>query len=348
MELASLKDGRIGDAATSSLGPLFMRGLPKAKRAGHVEKTLAKLAKRFDGSPETLFLVGGAWRAFAQLDMARCGYSMPVLHDYRLTPEAIEATNKLIAKSSYEEIKTQAETISTARLPYLADTGELLSQIVAQFAPETTAVSAYGLREGLLFEQMPEEIRELDPLVEAARYLEETSARFPGFSGRIYHWLIPLFPEADRLEQRLIRAACHLHDVAWRTHPDYRAAVCFETVTRGNLGGVSHRDRVRLGIALSWRYRRRYGMASMERMQDLIDDQDRVWAETLGRALRLGALLSGGTVSLLRRSNISLEGESGLVLRLEAGAKVQSGGSVERRFGSLASAMGREGRIEQG
>ena len=43
------------------------------------------------------------------------------------------------------------------------------------------AVSAYGLREGLLYRQMPESMRLLDPLIEACRHMEAAAARSPGF-----------------------------------------------------------------------------------------------------------------------------------------------------------------------
>jgi exopolyphosphatase/guanosine-5'-triphosphate,3'-diphosphate pyrophosphatase len=57
------------------------------------------------------------------------------------------------------------------------------------------------------------------------------------------------FPRAED-RKRLIKAACLLHDVSWRAHPDYRAEVCFDNATRANLGGLKHAERVFLGLAL--------------------------------------------------------------------------------------------------
>ena len=49
----------------------------------------------------------------------------------------------------------------------------------------------------------------------------------------------------DKLnDQRLYHAACLLHDTNWKSHPDYRAEVSFETVTRANLGGIDHEGRL--------------------------------------------------------------------------------------------------------
>jgi exopolyphosphatase/guanosine-5'-triphosphate,3'-diphosphate pyrophosphatase len=63
------------------------------------------------------------------------------------------------------------------------------------------------------------------------------------------------FPAPSMSGKRLIRAACLLHDVSWRAHPDYRAEVCFDNATRANLGGLTHGERVYLGLALLHRYK---------------------------------------------------------------------------------------------
>ncbi len=41
----------------------------------------------------------------------------------------------------------------------------------------------------------------------------------------------------------------------WRAHPDYRAELCFESVTRANVAGIDHPERVFLGLALLNRYK---------------------------------------------------------------------------------------------
>ena len=41
-----------------------------------------------------------------------------------------------------------------------------------RFEPEGVGVSAYGMREGMLYRQMPEAMRLQDPLLEACRHME--------------------------------------------------------------------------------------------------------------------------------------------------------------------------------
>jgi exopolyphosphatase/guanosine-5'-triphosphate,3'-diphosphate pyrophosphatase len=132
---------------------------------------------------------------------------------------------------------------------------EVLKALVRELKPREIAVSSYGIREGLLYEQMSEALRHRDPLIEAARHAEASSARMPGFGRALYHFVEPLFPRAKYEKLRLVRAACLLHDVSWRAHPDYRAEVCFDNATRANLGGLTHGERVYLGLALLHRYK---------------------------------------------------------------------------------------------
>jgi exopolyphosphatase / guanosine-5'-triphosphate,3'-diphosphate pyrophosphatase len=106
--------------------------------------------------------------------------------------------------------------------------------------PERVAISAYGLREGLLYRQMPEAMRRRDPLIEACRHMEKAMARCPGFGAALYEWLLPLYVGMPEAEKRLVRAACLIHDINWRGHPDFRAELCFESVTRANICGIDH------------------------------------------------------------------------------------------------------------
>ena len=71
----------------------------------------------------------------------------------------------------------------------------------------------------------------------------------------LFNFIMPLFETSDKNFVRLIKAACFLHDVSWRAHPAYRAEVCFDNVTRANLGGIDHQGRAFLAIALLYRYK---------------------------------------------------------------------------------------------
>ena len=95
---------------------------------------------------------------------------------------------------------------------------------------------------------MPQRLRDRDPLIEACRFAEQKDARLPGFGRALHRFIAPLFKALPDHRQRIIRAACLLHDVSWRAHPDYRHEACFDNATRANLGGMTHPERVFLGL----------------------------------------------------------------------------------------------------
>jgi len=186
---------------------------------------------------------------------------------------------------------------------------------------------------------MPEAMRLLDPLVEACRHMEAAAARSPGFGAALHQWLAPLYPDRTPAEDRLMLAACLLHDVNWRAHPDYRAELCFETATRGNIAGIDHAERVFLGLALLNRYKATAPAEELQRYGGLLTPERAQQAAVLGRAMRLGAMLSGAARGVLDHAAIGRD-DDGLSLTLTGPGKAFAGEAVERRLAMLGGRLG--------
>uniref|UniRef100_UPI0040471B25 Ppx/GppA family phosphatase n=1 Tax=Yoonia sp. TaxID=2212373 RepID=UPI0040471B25 len=292
MELADLADGRVGKRVTSALGPLKLREIKGGKKAvkAYVKDTIAGLHTQMDNETAMrLFLVGGSWRAIARIDMDRRGYPLTVLHEYRMSARQISKTADYIASWDPQELRQRCN-ISDSRMALVPLAVIVLKALMRQFKPKDVAVSSYGIREGMLYEQMPRELRERDPLIEACRFAEAKDARLPGFGRLLYDFVRPLFPRANWQRKRIIKAACLLHDVSWRAHPDYRGEVTFDNATRANLGGLKHYERVLLGLALLNRYTNKHS-ARFDPLFAMLDAPQIKEAEVLGKAMRLGAML---------------------------------------------------------
>ncbi|AEM40217.1 Ppx/GppA family phosphatase [Ketogulonicigenium vulgare] len=342
MELADLADGKIGQRVTSPLGPLKLREV-KGGQAGldaYIAREIATLheSMQFEAAMR-LFLVGGSWRAIARIDMERRNYPLTIVHEYRMTAEAVAATRAYIADADLNDLRGRCD-ISEDRMALVPLAIQVLDALCQTFQPKDIAVSSYGIREGLLYEQMSPALRETDPLIASARHSEAQNARLPGFGDVLYDFIMPLFPDADWQRKRIIRAACLLHDVSWRAHPDFRAEVCFENATRANLGGLKHEERIFLGMALMHRYSSKKQKRFADIFAYLPEDEQRQ-AAILGRAMRLGAMLwigaheAPGTL-VLRRDGDKLEVE----LSLERRAEPLFGEVAQARLKNLANAMG--------
>ncbi|WP_294931931.1 Ppx/GppA family phosphatase [uncultured Paracoccus sp.] len=344
MELAVIEDGKVGVRATSPLGPFRLQQVEGGSEAlrGHIRSVVEGLGDKLGRDHKRIFLVGGSWRAIARLDMLRRDYPMTVLHEYRMTPQDVRKTVDWIAEGDLSALRSRAG-ISASRIELVPLASQVLRELAAFFQPESFAVSSYGIREGLLYEKMPDSLRRRDPLIESARFSERQMARMPGFGKKLYHFLHPLFEDVPPEHDRLIRAACLLHDTAWRAHPDYRADACFDNITRSNLAALSHPERVFLGLALLYRYRNSRNTA-MESLFSLLDAEQMKNAEILGRALRFGAMFAvkdpseAGTLKLNRKKNL-------LELRLTGLGQILMGEVAEARLKSLSAALGVEFRI---
>ncbi|GAB4269006.1 MAG: Ppx/GppA family phosphatase [Pararhodobacter sp.] len=340
MELAEVGDNTVGRRVSSPLGPFRLQKIPGGKKGlrNHIDKTLKELRDVVGGDHKTLYLVGGSWRALARLDMERRSYPLTVLHEYRMTPKSIRKTLDWIKDQDVKTLRARTG-ISPERLALLPIAGVILRQILNVFRPREIFVSSYGIREGILFEQMPEQLRARDPLIEASRHLEKSMARMPGFGRKLFDFLMPLYKTVPHERLRLVRAACLLHDVNWRAHPDYRSESCFDTATRANLGGLDHQGRVYLGLALMNRYKTSGTDSRLTPVLKLLTEEEIKHAIMLGRAMRFGAMFTmGGPADAAELRYYPKKKK--LELILQPGAEPLFGEVAAQRFQALAKTLG--------
>ncbi len=340
MELAEVRAGEIGQRVTSALGPLSLQRFAGSDKAldTHIARIVAGLVERMGRRHRRLYLVGGSWRAIARVDMERRAYPLHVLHEYRMTRDDVTATVALIEATEVARLRVQTG-IGEARMSLVPLAARVLASVVGGFRPQEIAISSYGIREGLLYEQMPAALRARDPLLEGCRHAEARDARLPGFGDMLFSFVRPLFPGLAADRERLVRAACLLHDVSWRAHPDYRHEVCFDNATRANLAAISHDERIWLGVALLHRYKNSRSGSRHAPLFALLPPEALREAEVLGKAMRFGAMFSVKDPEDMGR--LSWQPRKGLLtLRLSPHGEPLFGEVAAARFASLAAAMG--------
>jgi exopolyphosphatase/guanosine-5'-triphosphate,3'-diphosphate pyrophosphatase len=345
MELAEVSGGAVGRRVSSALGPFRLQQVAGGKKglARHIRDTVEALADEIGRGHERFYLVGGSWRAFARLDMERRAYPLTVLHEYRMGPQSVLQTANWIAEADIATLRAKTG-MSAARMDLVPIAAQVLRQIVLTFHPKEIDVSSYGIREGLLYEQMPKRLRLRDPLIEACRHAERTMARMPGFGKKLFQFILPIFRDLPENRLRIVKAACLLHDTTWRAHPDYRAEACFDNATRANLGGLSHPERVYLGLALLHRYKNSRAGSRMAPLFALLDDHQLREAEVLGKAMRFGAMFAvrspedAGEIIWRQKKKV-------LDLRLNPETRALFGEVAEARFASLAEALGATAQV---
>ncbi len=341
LELVRVRRGKIEDRVSFPLGVLRIGPL-RAKRGKVLERYVARLVREAGwtakGQGLPLYLVGGSWRALARLDMELSDYPLPIIHQYSMTAATITRLSRTIPQLSKPRLKA-IPGLSSGRTATLADAAALLGVLMRQLGSRTTVVSAYGLREGLLYEHLKPADRSLDPLIVAAREEGRLLGRFPEHGDLLDRWLAPLFTTEPPAMARLRHTACLLADVGWRANPEFRAERGVEVALHGNWVAIDAPGRGMLAQAL---YTSLGGdLAAADPVGRLASPAAVKSATAWGLAMRLGQRMSGGLAGPLKRSSLADDGVS-LTLTFRSDDRGLYGEAVERRHTALATALGRK------
>jgi exopolyphosphatase/guanosine-5'-triphosphate,3'-diphosphate pyrophosphatase len=306
--------------------------------ARYVARLVREAGWMAKGQGLPLYLVGGSWRALARLDMELSDYPLPIIHQYSMTAATITRLSRTIPQLSRPRLKA-IPGLSSGRTATLADAAALLGVLMRQLGSRTTIVSAYGLREGLLYEDLKPADRTLDPLIVAAREEGRLLGRFPEHGDLLDRWIAPLFTTEPPAMARIRHTACLLADVGWRANPEFRAERGVEVALHGNWVAIDAPGRGMLAQAL---YTSLGGDLSAGETVGLLASPAAVKSATAwGLAMRLGQRMSGGLAGPLKRSGLADDGVS-LTLTLRPDDRGLYGEAVERRHNALAAALGRK------
>jgi exopolyphosphatase/guanosine-5'-triphosphate,3'-diphosphate pyrophosphatase len=345
LELIRIADGKPGDRVSLPLGTLrhdVLRG-KSTKQIAHMLRDDIAALKGTDGFPIEnglpFYMIGGSWRTFARLHMHDVGYPLTILSNYQMPPDSPTRLTRLVNDAA---ALAQTRVVASARIAALPGATALLAGVVRLLEPSELITSIYGLREGLLFDQLSEAERHQDPLIAAVRFEGERLARFPFHGDALADWIAPVFAGQSEGDARLCRAACLLSDSVWNVNPEYRADHALDLALDGNWPGVVASDRAVIAAALWTVHAGKRTLPEM--LVGLAKPGALAQAVIWGLAIRLAQRLDGGTGGALADSRIDGDGDI-LRLRLSRQAVRLRSSSVQRRLQALGEALG-YGRVE--
>ncbi|MEE8439232.1 MAG: Ppx/GppA family phosphatase [Micropepsaceae bacterium] len=343
LDMVTVRDGRTGAAESLPFGPLRLMdvsdgNLAKARKIVVKGLEKSRLGDGLEG--RTLYAVGGIWRAFARLDMDEQDYPLRVLHHYRIPTSRALKLCKLVSslsQKSLDKIKSVQKRRSEA-LPFGA---LVLEQMIQVFGLKEVAVSAYGLREGLLQWKLTREEAEKDPLIEFAADWNAREARAPGHGKELFDWMAPLFSQESNAERRVRLAACLMSDVGWRRHPDDRALGAFRQILRGAYAGADHAERALMASAIYYRYSGERSYPERAGMNRLMAPQLAKRALIIGLAARVAYSISGALMGELLRTPLCADGDA-LSLEVPSDRQPLISDRVGKYLNDLAKEVGRK------
>lgn len=344
LELIRLANaGGADEAATLPLGP-FALGAPRPldpdRTRRLIEAALTPHADRF--ATRHFHAVGGAWRNLALFQMELADYPLHVAHQYELSRSDALSVSRLVARQSRASLE-RMQGLSKKRIETLPYSAVVLEALIEALGVERITISAFGVREGMLWEAMEPDVRARDPLIEGCEALTAARGSSPELGGALEAWLTPAFeklsPVFGARDPVLLAAACRLADLGARLHPDHRADLAFEQVLRAPIAGMNHPERAFLASVAFSRHTSATTPPEGEAVSRVIGAERRQRARALGAAVRLGCDLSGRNPRLLEKSSLTIQTER-LALTAAAGwSDMLLGEQTAKRAQTLASAL---------
>lgn len=316
-------------------------------------KTLDRMAGR------AFYAVGGTWRSLARLHMHQSNYPLSIMHHYSVEAAAMLEFCQRIGEAPLEAANGLA-VISASRRALLPYGAVVLAEIIRRGAPARIVISALGVREGLLYERLPTNIKIQNPLIAATRAMNAQYARSPLYGDELCAFTDRLFEQvyrhhasdgtADGLvdetrdETSLRHAACYLSDLGWRAHPDYRGEHALNMIAYANFTGVDHAGRAFLALAASYRH---IGLEQEidTRMKSLVSVRTLERARVLGAVLRVAFVLTAAMPGILPRLGIEATLDR-LSLRLPADLAALKNERLCNRFRELGTLLTRAAVLE--
>ena len=349
LELVRLTDGWPEQGLTLPLGPFALTPV-SGFDAGHVRSAVVAQLRPHKTRlvADNLNVVGGAWRNLALLHMRVCNYPLEILHQFEIPRREALETTRFVSQQSRGSLEG-IDGISRRRVDALPHAAVVLEALIEQLDLRTVTVSAYGLREGLLFEAMAPAVRNTDPLIDGCAALGARHDVAEALGAALQDWLQPAFsalePCFGARDATLVAAACRLADLGAQLHPDHRADLVFEQVLRSPIPGMDHAERAFLACAVFGRHTASTTTPDGEIITRLLRPDRYKRARALGAAIRLGCDLSGRSPELLAHVSLDLTEQNVYLRPVTEWIPILLSEQTRKRAATLASLLGRQLKI---
>ncbi|MEQ8286820.1 Ppx/GppA family phosphatase [Thalassospira sp.] len=344
LELVLLENGAIKKRVSLPLGAMRLQavfGSDRARLTAEITRYLDSVDWLQEAAGQQLFAVGGSWRSIAKLFIAQEDYPISVVHNLAMPRSDMDELTHIISQQSRISLE-KVGGVSKRRIDSLPHAALVMNMLMARMHPKEVVFSGHGLREGWMYEVLPEDLRQRDPLLDACLSFAEDGERFHQHGEEVARWCAPIFAELPANIERLRLAACIIGDIGWNEHPDYRAIQSYNRILRHPYLDLNHHDRVLLAYTIGSRYTGNFkGDSSSDR---ILDEDNRLTGRLFGHVIRLGHTLSGGVEGILPQTRLLLENDK-LVLQFEKKASALYGEVVEQRLNKLAKLMNRESEV---
>lgn len=252
LELVDIDADEPGRAVSLPLGTLRLpehRGDSRNEMRKNLEKALKK------GAPEVkpgqpLYLVGGTLRAMAVYAMQEEGHPLSDPHGFELELSKAKAVLGKLGNETADSLKAR-KRISSMRADKLPDTSVLAEAMLSRFEPSRLIFSSWGLREGLLYDTLPDHGKAQDPLLAGVGVFATQRGAPPTLATRIAGWTVDAAPPQKHGSERLRLAATMLALASMQIEPNLRLPQAIDWALHKRWIAVDSKGRAMLAAAIA-------------------------------------------------------------------------------------------------
>lgn len=337
LELVEIDGPAIGRAVSLPLGTLRLAELRERDPDGF-RKGISRRLKEVGWAAQDvrcLYLVGGTFRAMAVLAMEQAG---SVLSDPHGVSAGRQGTAALLSRLAKEDPASLAESprIPAMRAAKLPDAAVLLQALIKKFDPGRIVFSSWGLREGLLYENLGPVERAQDPLLVGVANFGTTQGVSPTLAARVAGWTSIAAQQGGAGSERLRLAATTLALSAMQVEPNLRLRAASDWALHKRWIAIEPHERGMLAAAIAGNSNE----CDLDPgLSTLADDTQLEEALCWGLAIRLCRRLGAGSRRSLQASNLTIE-HGVLTLRLEDRSRALFGTPNEKDLRLLGTRLG--------
>ncbi|WP_128893253.1 Ppx/GppA family phosphatase [Erythrobacter sp. HKB08] len=338
LELVEIADGQCEVGTSLPLGTLRLPALLKHGR----EKGKAAIAEMLAGANwkapkgEPLYLVGGTWRAGAVYAMEEQGYPLTDPHGFEIATKDAFALARRLATMEASDF-AGSPRISSMRAENIPVAATLLMAMIEHLEPSRITVSAWGLREGIVFSQLASDAKGQDPLLAGVGEFAALRGCPPVLATRMAGWTADVVPRSQYGSERLRLAATMLSLASMQIEPNLRGPLAIEWSLHKRWIAIKAQDRAMLAAAVSANGNR---CDLPKDVTSLAPEEALEAAICWGLATRLCRRLGARSSKLFQVSSLQIEGDA-LVLSLEESHEALFGIPNEKDLTLLADRLGK-------
>ena len=345
LELISVEDGSCHDGASLPLGTLRLPALRARGGSSFASAVRRELKKAGWASehPGPLYMVGGTWRAMASYAMHKAKYPISDPQAFELPTALAHKLAAKLARSDPQDL-VAISGISESRAAGLPDAAAMLRVVLEELEPDSLVISAWGLREGLLFQRLSPVARQQDPLLTAVTHFATPRGSDISSATLKLAWTAEAVDGRNRGSERIRLAATMLTMAATRLEPNMRMKHSVDWALEKRWLGLDNTGRAMMAQCLRAACKQPESTAEL---RQLATEEQLHRASAWGLANRLCRRVGAGTRVSLMNTALVREGQV-LLLKVAPERAHLISESVQSELETLASWIGTRSEIRLG